>query len=240
MKDSLSRREFLQTSSAVACAAAFPGTVAAAIPAASGPYRGTLCMFSKPVPRLTWPELAQAVNRAGFGGVDLTVRDELGHVMPERAAEDLPKAVAAIRAEGLEVPMLTTELTRGDDPTARPILSTAAKLGIPYFKPGYYQYHFVDVRKELEDAGNQFRGLVKVAEECGVQVGYHNHGGNIGAPVWDMARIMDTLDPKAAGYYFDLMHATADGGASGWRIDTNLVMPRVKLLAAKDSLLGQR
>ena len=235
MRDSLSRREFLQATSAAAAAGALPGAAALATPPpATGPYKGTFCMFSKPVPQLGWKELAQAVKAAGFGGVDLTVRNELGHVMPNRAAEDLPKAVEAIRAEGIEVPMITTELLRGDDPTARPILSTAAKLKIPYFKPGYYRYRFVDVRKELEDAGNQFRGLVEVAKQCGIQAGYHNHGGNVGAPVWDMSKIMDTLDPKAAGFYFDLLHATSDGGASGWRIDTNLVMPRLKMLAAKD------
>ena len=235
MKESLSRREFLQVSSAAAAATALPGALASAAEApAPGPYRGTLCMFSKPVPQLSWQELAQAAKRAGFGGIDLTVRNELGHVMPERAAEDLPKAVAAIRAEGLEVPMITSELTRGDDPTARPILSTAAKLNIPYFKPGYYHYKFVDVRKELEEAGTQFRGLIEVAKQYGVQAGYHNHSGNVGAQVWDMARVMDTIDPKAAGYYYDLLNATMEGGASGWRIDANLVMPRLKMLGAKD------
>ena len=70
--------------------------------------------------------MAQSAKRAGFGGIDLTVRTG-GHVMPQRAAEDLPKAVAAIRAEGLEVPMITTELLSGDDPTAAPILSTAGE-----------------------------------------------------------------------------------------------------------------
>ena len=51
---------------------------------------------------------------------------------PQRAAEDLPRAVAAIRAEGLEVPMITTELVSSDDSTAVPILTTAAKLSIPF------------------------------------------------------------------------------------------------------------
>src|ERR1019366_95831 len=141
MKEALSRREFLQVSSAAAAATALPGVMAtAAPPPAAGPYKGTFCMFSKPVPQLSWKELAQAVKSAGFGGVDLTVREELGHVMPKRAAEDLPKAVEAIRAEGIEVPMITTELLRGDDPTALSILPTAGMLKIPYSKPGYYRY----------------------------------------------------------------------------------------------------
>jgi sugar phosphate isomerase/epimerase len=234
MSDSLSRRKFLQLSSAAALASATPASALSAgmVPAGSA-YKGTICLFSKCVPQMTWTELAQNAKRAGFAGIDLTTRDD-GHVKPTRVVEDLPKAVAAIRAEGLEVPMLTTELLRADDPTAEQVLSTAGKLKIPYIKPGYYKYKFVDVRKELAEAGEQFRGLVALAQKHGVQVGYHNHWGYIGAPVWDMARIIDTIDPKAAGFYFDILHATVEGGEAGWKIATNLVLPRLKMIAIKD------
>jgi L-ribulose-5-phosphate 3-epimerase len=182
---------------------------------------------------MNWRELAQAARGAGFKGIDLTVRKG-GHVAPERAKEDLPKAVEAIQAEGLEVPMITTELLRADHPAAVPILSAARQLSIPFLKPGYYHYRFIDVRKELEQAGDEFRGLVELAQKHEIQVGYHNHAGYVGAPVWDMARVMDTLDPKWAGYYFDLQHATAEGGVAGWKIAANLAMPRLKMLAVKD------
>ena len=230
----LSRRRFLQVSSAVAWAGAVPASRRSqGRPLADGRFRGILCLFSKAVPQLVWQELAQSAKRAGFDGIDLTVRTG-GHVSPERAAEDLPKAVSAIRGEGLEVPMITTELVTADDPTAVPILSTAGNLSIPFLKPGYYHYKFLDVRKELEQAGSQFRGLVDLAQKYRVQVGYHNHAGFIGAPVWDVAPVMDTLDPKWAGYYFDLEHATIEGGMGGWRIAANLVMPRMKMMAVKD------
>jgi sugar phosphate isomerase/epimerase len=90
-------------------------TAAAPLSATSSSFRGDLCLFSKPVPQLNWRELAQAAKAAGFGGIDLTVRKR-GHVTPERVKEDLPKAVDAIRAEGLKVPMITTELLSADDP----------------------------------------------------------------------------------------------------------------------------
>jgi len=234
MRKRVSRRKFLQASSAAVWAAAAPlAARAETLPPARGPFRGTFCLFSKAVPQLSWHELAQSAKHAGFGGIDLTVR-KAGHVSPQRVVEDLPKAVAAIRAEGLDVPMITTELVAADDPAAVPILSTAGKLSIPFLKPGYSHYKFVDVRKELEEAGNQLRGLVALAQKFGVQVGYHNHSGYIGAPIWDVARVIDTLDPKWAGYYFDLLHATVEGGGAGWRIAANLVMPRLKMLAAKD------
>ena len=53
-----------------------------------------------------WEELAIEVKKVGFDGVDLTVRSK-GHVLPERVAEDLPKAVRTIRARGRQVPMIT-------------------------------------------------------------------------------------------------------------------------------------
>ena len=170
MKESLSRRQFLQVSSAAAWAAgAVPLPMNSAGRPARRPYRGTFCFFSKVVPQLNWQELAKSVKAAGFGGVDLTVRGG-GHVAPQRAAEDLPKAVEAIRAEGLEVPMITTALTSAEHPTAVPILSTASKLSIPFLKPGYYRYKFIDVRKELEEASHQFRGLVELAAKYNVVI----------------------------------------------------------------------
>jgi sugar phosphate isomerase/epimerase len=67
-----------------------------------------------------------------------------------------------------------------------------------------------------------------------MQVGFHNHEGYVGAAVWDIATVMDSLDPKWAGYYFDVRHATAEGGVGGWKIATNLVAPRLKMIAVKD------
>jgi len=239
MSEHLSRREFLQRTAAVAGAVALSGRLAkAALTAKRRPFRGTLCFFSKPVPQLSWPELAETAKSAGFDGVDLTVRGG-GHVRPERVTIDLPQAVKAIRAFGLQVPMITTELLRADDPTAEPILSAASKLSIPFLKPGYYQYRFVNVLAELAEAGEKFRALVELAGRYGVQVGYHNHDGYIGAPTWDMARVIEPLDSRWCGYYFDLSQATTEGGVGGWKIAANLVMPRLKMIAAKDFVWKQ-
>ena len=232
MTSKLSRRDFLGKTTAALCAASSPATDNFK-PVARGSFTGPLCLFSKPLPQLDWRALAKAARRVGFDGIDLTVRPG-GHVQPERAAEDLPKAVAIIREEGLQVPMITTALTSPADLMARPILSAAGKLSIPFFKPGYYQYKLVNVRQELEEAGAQFRGLVELSRQCGIQAGYHNHERYIGAPVWDMAWVIETLDPKWAGSYFDPRHAVAEGGVGGWKIATNLVMPRLKMVAIKD------
>jgi sugar phosphate isomerase/epimerase len=219
------RRDFIKSASAFAAASMLPNTAG---------FNGPICLFSKHLPAMDWARLAQAVKKLGFGGIDLTVRPG-GHVAPERAADDLPKAVAAIRAEGLSVPMITTALTSAQDPTAKPILSSAGKLSIPFFKPGYYRYSFADVRGELQKAMNDFRSLTELSKQSGVQCGFHNHEGYIGAQLWDVAQTIDHLDPKWVGYYFDIRHAVAEGGGAGWKIALNLAAPRIKMIAVKDS-----
>jgi len=226
----MKRREFLAAAAAGVVAGAHGNAAAAS---GSALFRGKICLFSKHLPEMNWQELAQATREAGFGGVDLTVRTG-GHVRPERAREDLPKAVAAIRGVGLTVPMITTELTSRSTPSAEAILGTAGELRIPFVKPGYYAYQFVDVRKEIERAGAQFRELTELAHSSGVQCGYHNHEGMIGGPVWDFAPTIEATDPSWAGYYFDVRHATAEGGAGGWRSAAHYVTPRLKMVAIKD------
>ncbi|HZT68607.1 MAG TPA: sugar phosphate isomerase/epimerase family protein [Terriglobia bacterium] len=237
MNKKVSRREFLQASVAGAVMSATARPFATPNPPSKA-FRGTLCLFSKPVPQLNWRELARNARQAGFDGIDLTVRTE-GHVLPERVATDLPRAVAAIREEGLEVPMITTALLSADDPTAKQIISTAGELSIPYLKPGYYRYKLVNVLQEVDGAGRQLRSLVELAKDHGIQVGYHNHPRYIGEAIWDMARVIEPLDPQWCGFYFDLCQATMEGGVSGWRVATSLVLPRLKMIAAKDFVWKQ-
>lgn len=196
-------------------------------------FGGTLCFFSKHLPRMNARELGRALKSLGFGGVDLTVRPG-GHVDPKRVALDLPPFVEGIRHEGLAVPMITTELVSESDPVAKPTLETAAALKIPFYKPGYYRYAFVSVRKELDAAGRQLRGLADSSRRAGIRLGYHNHAGYIGGSVWDFAPVIDALDPATAGYYFDVRHAVVEGGDGGWRSAFNLVAPRLSMIAIKD------
>jgi sugar phosphate isomerase/epimerase len=228
--DAVSRRRFL---------AAATGAVAASLVPRAGAYApsarfgGPLCLFSKHLPTLEAQPLARALKSLGFAGIDLTVRPG-GHVIPERAAEDLPRFLKTVRDEGVEVPMITTALVSASEATARPILATAGAHGVALFKPGYYQYAFADVRQELAGAAAALRGLAELGAQCGVALGFHNHAGYIGGPVWDVVPILDALDPRFAGYYFDVRHAVVEGGDGGWRSALSAVAPRLKMIAVKD------
>lgn len=225
---SISRRQLMQMAGAAVVAAAAADRSTAA---ATGPE---FCFFSKHLPDLGWSDLGKAVKDAGFDGVDLTVRAQ-GHVLPERAAQDLPRALEAIKAHGVSVPMVTTDLTSPTHPNARPLLQAAARGGVRYFKPGYWRYSGgPDVRAQLAATGEAVSGLAALAREFGIELGFHNHAAYVGAAIWDVAPIIDRLDAKWAGYYFDPRHAVAEGGGGAYKAATHLVLPRLKMIALKD------
>jgi sugar phosphate isomerase/epimerase len=231
----ISRRDLLRAGAAAALAAGAAGQPAASAARGQGVGAGRreYCFFSKHLAELNWKDLGKAVKDAGFDGVDLTVRTG-GHVLPERAAE-LPKAIDAIRAAGVTVPMITTELTSAGHPTAKPILQAAAQAGVRYFKTGYWRFTASpDVRGQLAAVGEALSGLAALARECGIELGFHNHNAYVGAALWDIAPAMDRVDPKWAGYYFDPRHAMAEGGGGAYKAATYLVLPRLKMIALKD------
>jgi len=191
----------------------FLATAAAGLAAQTPAPRSTVCFFSKHLPELKCDELGKWLRDGGFDGVDLTVRPG-GHVLPKRAAQDLPRAVETIRSHGLEVPMITTELTSAADPAARPILSTAARLKIPFFKLGYWRYGN-DVVADVQKAAADVRALVELATEYGITAGFHNHPRNVGLAGWDGRQVVENLDPKWIGYYYDASNATEEGAVEG-------------------------
>ena len=225
------RREFVQVTAAAGAFAA----VSTRLPAldTQAALGGTICFFSKHLPDLDGRGMARLLKPLGFGGVDLTVRPK-GHVDPARVRELLPAFVNAIRDEGLEVPMITTDLHAGDEPAAAATLETAAALKIPFFKPGYYYYKFADVRKELADAAAKLRSLAALSARHRVRLGFHNHAGYVGGGIWDIAPTIDGLASEWAGYYFDIRHAVVEGGDGGWRSAFNLAAPRLQMIALKD------
>jgi L-ribulose-5-phosphate 3-epimerase len=227
------RREFLVSVGAVTAATALAFDAVGAEPRLTGRFRGPFCFFSKHLPMLEGAALADAVKRIGFDGIDLTVRPR-GHVDPARVRDDLPRALDAIRGRGIDVPMITTGLLSADEPAARPILETAGRHGVRYFKPGYYNYALSDVRAEVAAVGRALAGLAQLGEASGVELGFHNHEGNVGASLWDIAPEIDKLPTRWAGYYFDARHAVVEGGRIGWKAATRLVAPRLKMIAVKD------
>src|SRR5512133_3464970 len=101
--------------------AVLAGAAALLATPASARQKLKISIFSKHLHFVEGPELAKAASDLGFDGVDLTVRKG-GHVLPERVKETLPPLVKILRAQSLEVPMITTDIVDPDTPFAEDIL----------------------------------------------------------------------------------------------------------------------
>ncbi|MDZ7374097.1 MAG: sugar phosphate isomerase/epimerase [candidate division KSB1 bacterium] len=228
-----SRREFLLRSAGAMAAVSLAGWSRAA--SAEELSKPPVCIFSKHLQWLDYSGMAETAAELGFDGVDLTVRPD-GHVKPERVEEDLPRAVEAVRKAGLRVPMIVTAITEPDDPSTHRILKTASRLGIPYYRLGYWRYpKDRSPATALEELQAKARALAQLNQEYGIVGDYQNHTGldRVGAAVWDLWFVFRELDPRWIGCQFDVRHATAEGGYS-WPTDFRLIAERVHTIVVKD------
>jgi sugar phosphate isomerase/epimerase len=244
------RRRFLGTLVAGAALAAggrlraAPPAGPAAVAGSPGPETAagpeTVHVFTKPFHALDYAATAALVAEAGFGGLDLTVRAG-GHVAPGRAAEDLPRAVAAARAAGLEVATISTGIVAATAESRR-LLTVARDLGIRAYRLGNFTYdRALGPWATLARLKPQLRALAALNEELGLHGGIQNHTGpwRVGAAGWDLHELVRDLDPRWLGCQYDIRHATSVGGTS-WVATLELLAPWIGSLVLKDFRWIQR
>ncbi len=197
-----------------------------------------VAIFSKHLQFLQGAELARAAAEMGFDGIDITVRSG-GHVEPARVAADLPPLVALIRQHSLEVPMVTTDIVDAATPHARDVLQTLAALGIRYYRWGGFKYTAAQpLAAQIAAFHQRSATLAALNAEYQVCAMYHTHSGVdlVGAPVWDIFQILNSLDPAAVGINYDIGHATVEGGLGGWIDSFRIAQPYIRGVAVKDFL----
>jgi sugar phosphate isomerase/epimerase len=223
------RRDFML---AVGAAGAAASVVQAA------PQKLKVAIFSKHLQFLQGEELAKGAKEIGFDGVDITVRTG-GHVDPARVAEDLPPLVKMLRANGLEVPMITSGILDADTPYAEAVLRTASGLGIHQYRWGGFKYDPVKpIPQQLDALKPRVAKLAELNKKYQMGAMFHTHSGInlVGAPIWDLYILLKDFDPKAVGVNYDIGHATIEGGFGGWIESFRVCGPYLQGVAAKDFL----
>jgi len=190
-------------------------------------------VFSKHLQFLDYKDMAEIAAEIGFDGVDLTVRPK-GHVLPERVAYDLPKAIEAIRKAGIKHTMMTTAVESANSPVDKKVLETAAK-HISFYRMNWLSY---PKNKSIPEAIVQFqetiRDLSLLNKKLGIVGAYQNHSGlRAGASIWELWEMVRKAEKQHMGVQYDIRHAVVEGGMS-WQNGLKLIQPDIKILAIKD------
>lgn len=230
----LGRRAFLG-GAALGAAAAIARPPMALAASATRPSRPPVCAFIKFLQSLSYDEMAKRVADIGFDGIESTVRAK-GHVLPERVKEDLPRQLEAVKEQGLDITIMTTDVLRVDDPYTEDVLRTGASLGLKRYRMGFYRYDpNRSVMEQLNEIRPQLRDLAELNRELGVTAVYQNHCGAkyVGAPIWDLCYLLDGVPVEEVGAAFDIRHATIEGGLS-WPLEYDIIKPHLGAVFMKD------
>lgn len=226
------RRHFL---TAAGCGLATLGFQNAAAIAADSPRRNSVCVFTKPLQSLTYDELADRIAEIGFDGIEAPIRDG-GHIEPAAVPDELPKMVEALDKRGLKLTIMTSSISDPNDPLTEKILKTAAQLGVRRYRMKYFKY---DLRKpilqQLNEWRPRFKDLAAMNKELGVTALYQNHAGRnyLGAPLWDLRKVLEGIAVNEIGLAYDIRHATAEAGMS-WPITFHMIRPHIDTVYVKD------
>jgi sugar phosphate isomerase/epimerase len=229
----MTRRAFITTSALGAIATA----QALRIHGATGSLRPSVSVFSKVFQelKLSFQETAELTAEAGLDGIDCPVRPG-GQIIPEQATQDLPKFSELLQTRGLKMLLLTTAIQNPDSSHAEDILRTASRLGIKYYRLGYWQYRDgTSASEQLASIKSQLKDLAAMNQQYGMCGLLQNHaGGNlVGANVRDNYELCRDLDPKQMGLAFDIGHAIHQLGKD-WRQEFERLRTRLAVAYIKD------
>lgn len=230
----MNRRRFLSTSAAVTAAGMMSKTSKAVLQS-DAELKNEICVFTKPFNSLSFDQLAEGVAEIGFDGIEAPIRSG-GHVRPADVAERLPELVTALKNRGLEISVMTSDVNDPADQASESVLRAAAKAGIRFYRMKYFKYdESRSIKQQLTNWKSQIVDLAAMNRELGLTAVYQNHAGRnyFGAPIWDMAQVLEGVDPADVGVAYDIRHAVVEGGNS-WPISFRVIQSHVKVVYVKD------
>ena len=227
---SINRREFIATSATATAAFGF-----ATKSRAAEENRFNLIGFIKPFQKLPYAQIADLAAEIGWTGIECPVRKG-GTIEPPQVEVELPKLVEALKKNRLELSVVASDVEDAKDPLTRSVLRTASGLGIKHYRLKHYYYDLSKpIAPQLEGFKSKVKELAALNSELKVQGSIQNHSGKnyVGAPVWDIWELVKDQDRTAMAAYFDIGHATLEGGQS-WPLHAKLVEPMLGVVSVKD------
>lgn len=192
-------------------------------------------LFTDNLADLSIADAAAAARKAGFDGLDLTLRPG-GHVLPEHAEAGLATARQDAERAGAAIPMISTAITDTSSPHAEAILAAAAHYGARHVKLGYWDYQpFGTLAQQIDRARQQLGRVIELAGKYHVLPCVHCHSGRYVASGGALTYLLlKDFRPGEVGAYVDPMHMTIEGSRSGWELGLDLLAPWIALVGMKN------
>jgi len=195
--------------------------------------RQPLHLFTKVLQWAPLADLPGMVQDMGFVGIDIAVRSN-GHFTVEELKDKLPRLVAGSKQLGMNVPILTTELTGDNLQEMEKFLQVLSGEGVRHYRLGWLKYTSPNVQEELKAYNSRFKKLADLHAQYGVQGHYQNHAGSgVGGSVWELLFLLEGIDPQHIGVQYDLRHAVVEGYRS-WENGFQVIKNRITTIDVKD------
>jgi sugar phosphate isomerase/epimerase len=152
-------------------------------------------------------------------------------------ADDLPKLVDILAARNQRIVIAATDVVSVKQPLTETVLSTLAKSGIRYYRLGFQHYRTdKPILPQLDQFTREAHDLAQLNASLGLRGLLQNHAGAdyFGAPLWDLARVLEQIDPNHLAVAFDTRHIAIESSQS-WPIDYRLVRPSIGAIFCKDA-----
>ena len=200
--------------------------------------RPKICIFAKPIQDLSYEQIADLLAKYPVDGLEATVRTG-GQVDPSKVAEQLPRLYDALAKRSREFLILATNINAAKTLETESVLQCASKLGIRYFRMGYYKYKLErPILPQLEAFARDARELAAYCGSLGMTALYQNHAGNdyVGAPIFDLVEVMKGIPIAEMAIAMDIRHTTIEA-TSSWPLLYAVSKPHLGAVYVKDAII---
>lgn len=237
----LNRRSLLAVSAASATIALSAKTMAVlpiVLKETAKKPRPKICIFAKPIQDLSYEQTADLLAKYPVDGLEATVRSG-GQVDPAKVDEQLPRLHEALAKRSRDFIILATNINVAKSLETESVLQRAAKIGIRYFRMGYYRYKLDrPILPQLESFARDAKELAEFCSSLGMTALYQNHAGNnyVGAPIFDLVEVMKGIPVSQMAIAMDIRHTTIEA-TNSWPLLYAVAKPHLGAVFVKDAIV---
>ncbi len=197
--------------------------------------------FEKPFQKLSYERIGEELAKLGLDGIEATIRKG-GHIEAANAEEEVPRMVADLAKNGQKALIAATHVGEANEANEK-FLRILKEHGIERYRMNYFRYDLKgDMLQQLRDYKTKAAELAALNKEIGIQGLYQLHSGArlVGGMSWDLAILLEDIDPKHLGVGFDLRHFRTDSGLS-WKAALQTCRKHIQSIYVKDAKwVGER